>query len=255
MNTLDKAYYEYHNNIEKSVKQILEEYNLDTTTFYKNLDYKEPLRKDKKHREYDFNISKMQLDSAEKFYWLGFIAADGAIVRNTLSIELKDIDKHHLEKFKEFLEADNPIQYYKHPKCESYKINISSKELIEYLKEYNLAQNKSLIYVIPEDKIPNEYLMDFIRGIIDGDGCVRVNNHQQISLSFCGGSETCVNQVRDILGITNIVGRDGNTYRFQVTGNRKAKAILDKIYANSKDSTRLDRKYKVYYDKFLKETE
>ena len=36
------------------------------------------------------------------------------------------------------------------------------------------------------------------------------------------------------------------TFHVQVTGNKKAKAILDKIYQNSNDSNRLNRKYSIY---------
>lgn len=88
--------------------------------------------------------------------------------------------------------------------------------------------------------------MDFIRGIIDGDGCIRINNHQQISLSFCSGNEICVRQVRDLLGINNKIRLDKQTYSFQVTGNIKAKKILDKIYENSTEKNRLNRKYCIY---------
>ena len=38
---------------------------------------------------------KIKIESHEKYYWLGFIGADGAVVKNTLSIELKETDKAH----------------------------------------------------------------------------------------------------------------------------------------------------------------
>lgn len=246
MNALDKALFDYHNT-NKTIVTILKETGLSKSYFYRHLDYKEDFRAKKKTRLYTFNINKFKDDSHDKYYWLGFIAADGAIVKNTLSIELKSIDEKHLELFNNF--AENTKQLEKrinNLNVECVKAQINSYELIEYLKEYNLVQNKSLIYTIPEDKIPTEYMMDFIRGMIDGDGCIRINNHQQISLSFCGGSEICVKQVRDLLGIDNRIKIDNKTYSFQVTGNIKAKLILDKIYENSTEKNRLDRKYCIY---------
>ena len=246
MNALDKALFDYHNT-EKTIATILKETGLNKSYFYRHLDYKEKFREKKKSRKYTFNINKFKEDSSDKYYWLGFIAADGAIVNNTLSIELKSIDEKHLKLFNEFSENTKGIEKrINNLNVECAKVQINSYELIKYLKNYNLIQNKSLTYIIPEDKIPQKYIMDFIRGIIDGDGCIRINNHQQISLSFCGGSETCVQQVKNLLSIDNKIKLDNKTYSFQVTGNIKAKNILDKIYANSTEKNRLERKYSIY---------
>ena len=78
--------------------------------FYRNLDYKEEFRAKKKARKYTFNLNKFKEDSADKYYWLGFLGADGAIVNNSLTIELKATDKEHLEKFNLFAENTNPIK-------------------------------------------------------------------------------------------------------------------------------------------------
>ena len=246
MSALDKALFDYHNT-DKTITTILQETGLSKATFYRHLDYKETFRAKKKKRLYTFNIDKFKVDSHDKYYWLGFIAADGAINRNSLSIELKSIDEEHLKLFNTFSENTKGLEKrVNNLNVKCIKAQINSCELVEYLKEYNIVQNKSLIYTIPEKKIPNEYIMDFIRGIIDGDGCIRINNHQQISLSFCSGNETCTRQVRDLLGVDNKIRLDKQTYSFQVTGNIKAKKILDKIYESSTEKNRLDRKYRIY---------
>lgn len=50
------------------------------------------------------------IDSAEKAYWLGFIAADGCVyvreTNSTIRIQLNAIDKKHLEKFKKFMNSN-----------------------------------------------------------------------------------------------------------------------------------------------------
>lgn len=246
MNALEKAIYDYHNT-DKTITTILTETGISKSKFYRNLDYKEEFRAKKKARTYTFNFNKIKTDSHDKYYWLGFLGADGAIVNNTVNIELKSIDASHLEKFNAFMENTNPIKFRTNNlNVESVKIQINSYELVEYLKQYNIYQNKSKTFEIPEDKIPKEYLMDFIRGLIDGDGCIRINNHQQISFSFCSGNKKCVEQVKKILGLDNKITQDKYTYHIQVTGNIKAKNILDKIYANSNDNNRLERKYCIY---------
>ena len=246
MKALDKALYDYHNT-DKTISVILQETGLSKSYFYRHLDYKELSREKKRHRIYTFNLNKFKKDSKEKFYWLGFIAADGCVRNNSLIIELKDIDAEHLQKFNSFFENTKELNYRVNDLgCKCVSAAIYSYELLEVLKEYNIVPCKSTTFTIPTDKIPQEYLLHFIRGLIDGDGCIRFNNHQQISLGFCSGNEKCVTQVLEILGLDNKIIKDKNTYHFSVTGNIKAKRALDKIYMNSDDSIRLNRKYNIY---------
>lgn len=256
MKTLDKAIYEYHNNLDKSVIQICEDYNLSPRDLYKGLDYKEPKRKNRKYKKYSWNKDSFIIDSPEKYYWLGFIAADGYVQKSGLRIDLKEIDASHLIKFKNFTEYNGEIKYHTNNlKCKACYLDLHDVNLKNIFSEYNIVQNKSLSFVIPEEKIPQEFLIDFCRGLIDGDGCIRINNHQQISLSFCSGNKICVEQINRILGINNKVSFSSHCYRVQVTGNKKAKQILDYLYKNSTEKTRLDRKYLIYYNKFYKEEE
>ena len=52
-----------------------------------------------------------EINSSEKAYWLGFIVADGYLntERGMLRIKLGNIDKHHLEKFINFLGGDETM--------------------------------------------------------------------------------------------------------------------------------------------------
>ena len=246
MDALEKALYDYHNT-DKTITTILKETGISKSMFYRHLDYKEEFRAKKKARKYTFNFDKFKQNSADKYYWLGFLGADGAIVDNTLSIELKSTDREHLQKFNTYFENTNPIkERINNLGVSCARTAINSYELIDYLKQYNIYQNKSKTYIMPLPLIPQEYMMDFIRGLLDGDGSVRINNHQQISLEFCSGNQECVEQFKTILGIENKITQDKFTFHVQVTGNIKAKAILDKIYNGSNDNTRLTRKYSIY---------
>ena len=56
------------------------------------------------------------IDTEEKAYWLGFMYADGYIISNNgrygqeqIGITLSTKDLGHLEKFKQSIEATNPI--------------------------------------------------------------------------------------------------------------------------------------------------
>lgn len=240
---------EEYRNTKIPIDEICKKYQISKSRLLNNC--KDFRRGDaNKGRKYSLNEKKIIIDSREKFYWLGFISADGCINDNrTLTIELKSIDRAHLQKFCTFLETDKPIKdRINNQNVQCSRICINSINIVKYLQQYNIVPRKSLIFTIPVDKIPDYYMMDYIRGLIDGDGCIRINNHQQISLSFCSGNKIVCEQFKKILGIENKITKDNNsnTWHLQVTGNIKAKKILDKIYKHSSEKTRLDRKYNIY---------
>lgn len=50
------------------------------------------------------SLSKLLEDTPEKWYWLGFLFADGHLsMRGRLALSLAKKDKEHLEKFSEYM--------------------------------------------------------------------------------------------------------------------------------------------------------
>lgn len=127
-----------------------------------------------------------EINSYNKAYLLGFIAADGAIVQNkntntktlTITIHAKDIAILELLK----LELNSSLNIkdinYKSKSLQSYKLdvnhkrfNTSKKEIINDLESYGLTSNKSLTMPNIVLNIPKNYRKAFILGYFDGDGC------------------------------------------------------------------------------------
>ena len=127
-----------------------------------------------------------EINSYNKAYLLGFIAADGAIVQNkntntktlTITIHAKDIAVLELLK----LELNSSLNIkdinYKSKSLQSYKLdvnhkrfNTSKKEIINDLESYGLTSNKSLTMPNLILNIPKNYRKAFILGYFDGDGC------------------------------------------------------------------------------------
>lgn len=201
-------------------------------------------------RKYFYNIEKIKKDSHEKFYWLGFIAGDGSVQEQgrRLRIELKDDSLDILENFKLFMESNaNIVSRINNQGCRCSKIDINSKQLGNYLAEYNIVPNKTKIFQIPEDKIPQNYIMDFIRGFMDADGCIHIRKERNNapSLSFVSGSQKCIEQIKNILNINNKISKQGNNYTIHKEG-KEVISILNKIYEHSTENTRLKRKYDIY---------
>lgn len=218
-----------------SIYYILKKYNINCRGEYD------------KNRIHFFNYDKMEKDSHNKYYWIGFLAADGNVSNNynEVSIELGKKDKKHLEKIKKFFESDAPIvDRINNNGSECSKVNFCSKKFAKYLSKYNIIPNKSLMYKIPLNEIPQDYIYDYIRGIFDGDGSLSIHNNLLV-FSFCSGNKECVCQIANILQIFNKIDYSSGVYRITTAG-KKAKEVLEKIYQNSTEENRLDRKYSIY---------
>ena len=95
--------------------------------------------------------------------------SDGSVTAEKFYLKLKDKDV--IIKFKKALNAEQPIAYYKVPYI-SYKIEVCSKEMCSDLISLGCIPNKTRIIRFPS--IPEHLYNHFIRGFIDGDGCIRV---------------------------------------------------------------------------------
>lgn len=131
--------------------------------------------------------------SANMAYVLGFIFADGGIVKithNGFSDKLgfgqnkKDIDI--LRKIKQELSAKQTLSIGK----KYVYFSIYSQIIVDNLKRLEVSYRKSLQKSrgkIP--KVPKKYIRDFIRGIVDGDGSINFSKEGYPNLSVCGKKE------------------------------------------------------------------
>ena len=109
------------------------------------------------------------IDSEEKAYWLGFLAADGHARKNDngiiLSIQKSDVD--HLEKFKGFIQCSRAIR---DRGDGTVTLNFSSSLMNKDLKRYGIKTDGVYSFCLP--RLEPELMRHFIRGLIDGDGWV-----------------------------------------------------------------------------------
>lgn len=202
-------------------------------------------------RKYTLDLEGFEKDSHEKFYWLGLLASDGYVAKSEprVRIELKEDDKDILIKFLEFCQSNSPITYRKNnqgSKCACATIN--SAKLKRLLAEYNIVPNKSKTFIIPLDKIPNDYIWDFVRGLMDGDGCITLLSNQKYNpygISFVSANLQCVEQMKKIWNIDNKISEQNGAYLLQKYGAGVI-PILNNIYKDSTENTRLNRKYLKY---------
>ena len=119
-----------------------------------------------------------EINSQEKAYWLGFILADGYLNtdRHMLRIKLGNKDKHHLEKFIQFINGSQDMlksEQHNITGNTQWYVSCYSKEICDALLALKVEQAKSGHEQIPP--IDQIYYRSFIRGLWDGDGFIREN--------------------------------------------------------------------------------
>ncbi len=123
-----------------------------------------------RHKIHTFDKEKfVNIDDADKAYWLGFLIGDGSIdkTQTALHLELSEIDITHLEKFRTFIHGTQHIRYTRKNCC---YIIVCGKDFISSLSQYGLIPNKTRSVKTPN--IPKELLSDFYRGVLDADGWI-----------------------------------------------------------------------------------
>lgn len=73
-----------------------------------------------------------------------------------------------LEQFNTTLASTYPIEKRKH----SYRLRISNKIILNDINKLGIIPNKSKVLSFPS--VPDEFLRDFIRGFLDGDGWITI---------------------------------------------------------------------------------
>ena len=142
------------------------------------------------------------IDTHNKAYLLGFLYADGCINKNNVvSIVVHKRDIEILQMFKKELDASNEITELK--SNPHVRINFCSKHMCNALINIGCGHNKTYFLSFPE--IQEQYKYDFIRGFMDGDGCICIKNnnkHKYISLSFTGTLEM-MEELKSIFNVDN----------------------------------------------------
>ena len=199
-------------------------------------------------------------DSATKYYIIGLILADGYIDKYERRIEvtLKEGDKDYLASIRDIVCPGKPLKY--RQTQNAYKFLIDNAEICKEVMKFVNDRQKSKFLMFPYG-IPDEHLLDFIRGYSDGDGNISVKLGRQTvkgetkfyyglryrilgTKQFLAGLEFNLRR----LGISTFGAnphRKGqeNCYYIEY-GFKSAARILEAIYA--KEGLRLERKYQVY---------
>jgi hypothetical protein len=138
--------------------------------------------RDQHYRDYKYDYLK-KIDCHDKAYILGLIYTDGWIYKDYkgICVQLTETDGYLLENVaKRFGAAASVIRI----KCEAkrnklpnakdmVRLGVYSEELAQQAKKLGVVKNKTYCLRLT-DKLPQEYIYSFLRGLIDGDGTIGV---------------------------------------------------------------------------------
>ncbi len=124
---------------------------------------------------------------------IGLVASDGNLSPDGRHIDITSSDYEFLLKIKDLTGITNKIgiKYGSNRKQKAFHIQIGNKNFYEFLLSIGLIPKKSL--AIEAVNVPKRFFVDFLRGLIDGDGSMRRwihprNLREQWSLRIYSGS-------------------------------------------------------------------
>ena len=200
------------------------------------------------HKRKPLNVS-----GANLWYLVGLITTDGCLSSDGRHIEITAKDPRYLVTVREALGVKNKIGVKNANKLNrSHYIAFSNVEFYEFLMSIGLTPCKSLD--LDEIWVQDEYFHDFLRGVIDGDGCIRKwihpgNKNEQWSLRIYSCSirflEWLQKEIEQLFKVKGRIHREKKERPLADLlilkyGKLAAQVIFAKCYY--KDAVSLDRK-------------
>lgn len=184
------------------------------------------------------------IDSEEKAYWLGFLYADGYVnkIQGQVAVALKEEDLQHLKKLKNFLKCNNKISYDK--TNHAYKLSFCCSQITNDLIKLGCVPCKSLILKFPNEiQVPSQFKKDFMRGYIDGDGCLCITD-KTYYIGFTS-TEDFINKAIEFFNWKPCkLLKSGQAKTWRCADKKLVPQYLHFLYKNS--TIYLDRKYSKY---------
>jgi hypothetical protein len=179
-------------------------------------------------------------------YWIGFLFADGSVIQQQkgapqVQLRLSEVDRGHLEKFRQFLDSAHAITtsppgnfggYQSRP---SARYAVTSRRLAGRLLEMGRYDGS----IAPELTASRH----FWRGVVDGDGSIFIPKTGYSSISLVG-SQRLLEAFLRFLTERHLSGRmtirPHKSIHGLGTAGYLAELIIDELYRNA--TTALDRK-------------
>lgn len=178
---------------------------------------------------------------SNKFYWLGFMYADGNVYKDksrdsyTLGIDLSQKDMGHLKKIATILGIPVSLR----DSVKSCRIRTRKKSIVAPLREMGLLERKSLSNDLTLwNNIPVDHRWAFVRGYFDGDGSISFWAVKKKPNLAIVGSASFIREICEFLRGQDIlcsISSKESLWRLSITSTNHIIKFRDLVYSPEGD--------------------
>lgn len=180
----------------------------------------------------------LNIAGADLWYLVGLITTDGSLSKDGRHIDITSKDGKFLKGLVKRLALSCRVTIKGDGfGRQAYRIQIANRNFYDFLLSIGLMPKKSLI--LKKLDIPEIYFVDFLRGVIDGDGYMSrwlhtLNKNEQWILRICSGSNFFIHWLKK--RIESLLNAKGRIYQELPTrhilkyGKMAAREILERCY-------------------------
>ena len=125
--------------------------------------------------QYSVNHEAFDELSPSSAWAIGMLWSDGYMRNNQIGIKSKDIEI--VEQMRSILGTTVPVRESTANGRKYFRIEPCSPRITERLRQMGMSEAKSLVIGYPR-LLPEPLFWDFLRGVIDGDGCVHTHQNR-----------------------------------------------------------------------------
>lgn len=202
------------------------------------------------------------IDTHEKAYFLGFIAADGCIVdhsntgaNDALAVNIKADDRIILDRLKEALQLEHDVYDVKGKT--QVALRVTSQVICDDLRQYGLDYRKSLTMPNILPLIPEAFRDSFSLGYNDGDGCILIKEtpytspkgHTKVycnpAFTICGTREFLLGLAEHFSLVSTVLVSKRSIFTLDINRREDFWKVYSRMYANADQTVHLARKRNV----------
>lgn len=182
----------------------------------------------------------LHIKACDLWYIAGLITTDGCLSSDGRHIDITSKNRKFLVDVRKALGVINKIgKKFGMKGYRAYRLQMGNRYLYDFLLSIGLKQRKSL--ALDKLTVPRQYAHEFVRGVIDGDGCIRrwihpTNHREQWSLRIYSGSprflEWLHRFIETTFGVRGRIHRETETKRILKYGKMAARNISRLCYYN-----------------------
>ncbi len=201
--------------------------------------YKKSMGADNPNSQYNYDRNMFEdIDTVEKAYFLGWIASDGCLSKNTVCLSIHRKDVACLELLRDIVTDSIPIKY---PRENMVSFAISSKIMMLDLCRHLGIEPGKKSHKVRFPKLDHELAWVFLRGYFDGDGTIRkLSSKSSPDCGIASESTEMLTAIQEFCGIPCRITKGYISY-----SGTNAIDFLGKLYANCGEY-KLIRKFETY---------